>query len=135
MERVPVPPLRGDEFHSMTVLPYLFNYHYEDEDSFPPNAQYETERELRGKVAKEDGGLVLTSSAPIQEVLSSILEAGELANVFPFPCGQGPSSSHGLRQISGPLSHFNPLTVCKYLNAKVYFPLGISSRYFTSILR
>ncbi|XP_026273274.1 serine/threonine-protein kinase STK11 [Frankliniella occidentalis] len=44
LEQVPVPPLRGDELHNMTVLPYLMDYHYvEDPTSVQP--QYYTEHE------------------------------------------------------------------------------------------
>lgn len=48
LEEVPIPPLRGDELHNMTVLPYLMDYHYvEDPGSGQP--QYYTEHERNGK--------------------------------------------------------------------------------------
>uniref|UniRef100_A0A0A9XWP5 non-specific serine/threonine protein kinase n=1 Tax=Lygus hesperus TaxID=30085 RepID=A0A0A9XWP5_LYGHE len=43
LERVPIPPLRGDELHTMTVLPYLYDYHYGDQSS---STQYISERQL-----------------------------------------------------------------------------------------
>ena len=45
LERVPIPPLRGDEWHTMTVLPYLMEHHYGADN----NPTYYTERELNGK--------------------------------------------------------------------------------------
>ncbi|XP_014211652.1 serine/threonine-protein kinase STK11 [Copidosoma floridanum] len=42
LESVPIPPLRGDELHTMTVLPYLMEHHYGAEN----NPTYYTEREL-----------------------------------------------------------------------------------------
>ncbi|KAI5717262.1 hypothetical protein M8J77_002917 [Diaphorina citri] len=41
---VPVPPMKSDELHNMTVLPYLQQYHYGSSDSF--NSTYITERQL-----------------------------------------------------------------------------------------
>ncbi|GLH06674.1 hypothetical protein R5R35_011899 [Gryllus longicercus] len=47
LEFVPVPPLREDEFHSMTVLPYLMEYHYgEDPTASDNQSQYITEHQL-----------------------------------------------------------------------------------------
>ncbi|PNF32712.1 Serine/threonine-protein kinase STK11 [Cryptotermes secundus] len=47
LEYVPVPPLRGDEFHTMTVLPYLMEYHYGDDSATTENhTEYITEHEL-----------------------------------------------------------------------------------------
>lgn len=43
-EAVPIPPLRGNEWHTMTVLPYLMDHHYETDN----NPTYFTERELNG---------------------------------------------------------------------------------------
>lgn len=53
-DHVPIPPLRGDEIHSMTVLPYLFEHHYEPPPSVNDNGQsgshyYYTEHQLNGK--------------------------------------------------------------------------------------
>ncbi|KAG8334863.1 Serine/threonine-protein kinase stk11 [Homalodisca vitripennis] len=45
LEEVPVPPLRGDELHRMTVLPYLINYFYGEDDS-QYSAEYITQRQL-----------------------------------------------------------------------------------------
>lgn len=45
-EEVPIPPLRGDEWHTMTVLPYLMEHHY-GVDNDPT---YYTEHELNGRV-------------------------------------------------------------------------------------
>ena len=47
-ERVPIPPLRGDKWHTMTVLPYLMEYHYESNNG----PTYYTERELNGETTK-----------------------------------------------------------------------------------
>lgn len=47
LEYVPVPPLRGDEFHTMTVLPYLMEYHYGDDSVTTENhTEYITEHEI-----------------------------------------------------------------------------------------
>lgn len=57
LEEVPVPPLRGDEHHSMTVLPYLMYYHYGDDS--PHSTQYITERQLneeQKKLESANGG-------------------------------------------------------------------------------
>jgi len=43
---VPIPPLRGDELHSMTVVPYLIDLHYGGECG--SSEQFITERELKG---------------------------------------------------------------------------------------
>ncbi|KAJ8668063.1 hypothetical protein QAD02_009726 [Eretmocerus hayati] len=42
LEEVPIPPLRGDEWHSMSVLPYLVEHHYGTDDK----PTYFTERDL-----------------------------------------------------------------------------------------
>lgn len=52
LEEVPVPPLRGDEHHSMTVLPYLMYYHYGDDS--PHSTQYITERQLNEEQKKSE---------------------------------------------------------------------------------
>ena len=44
IEEVPIPPLRGDEWHSMTVLPYLIEHHYGVDN----NPTFYTERQLNG---------------------------------------------------------------------------------------
>ncbi|KAF3428367.1 hypothetical protein E2986_05095 [Frieseomelitta varia] len=41
-EEVPIPPLKGHKWHSMTVLPYLMEYHYGGDD----NPTYYTEHQL-----------------------------------------------------------------------------------------
>lgn len=43
-EEVPIPPLKGHKWHSMTVLPYLMEYHYGSDD----NPMYYTEHQLNG---------------------------------------------------------------------------------------
>lgn len=43
-EEVPIPPLKGHKWHSMTVLPYLMEYHYGGDD----NPTYYTEHQLNG---------------------------------------------------------------------------------------
>lgn len=48
LEEVPIPPLRGDEHHSMTVLPYLVYYHYGEDGSH--SSEYITERQLNGNI-------------------------------------------------------------------------------------
>ncbi|XP_063229935.1 serine/threonine-protein kinase STK11 [Bacillus rossius redtenbacheri] len=54
LEFVPVPPLRGDEFHTMTVLPYLMDFHYgdnhnstDDHADFISDHQLQEERKLQ----------------------------------------------------------------------------------------
>lgn len=42
---IPVPPLRGDEWHQITVLPYLVDHYYGEEVE---QVQYFTEHELNG---------------------------------------------------------------------------------------
>ncbi|XP_068899569.1 serine/threonine-protein kinase STK11 isoform X2 [Tenebrio molitor] len=49
---VPIPPLRNDEFHCMTVLPYLFDHYYDTSDA-ANNHQYFTERELNEIMKQE----------------------------------------------------------------------------------
>ena len=49
-EKVPIPPLRGDKWRSMTVLPYLIDHHYNSVD----NPVYYTERELNGKTREKN---------------------------------------------------------------------------------
>lgn len=50
LEYVPVPPLHGDEFNTMTVLPYLMEYHYGDDSATTDNhREYITEHELNGE--------------------------------------------------------------------------------------
>lgn len=44
LEQVPIPPLRGDEQHSMTVLPYLMLDNYGEDSS--NSIEYYTERQL-----------------------------------------------------------------------------------------
>ncbi|CAH1155893.1 unnamed protein product [Phaedon cochleariae] len=43
---VPFPPLKGDTWHNMTVLPYLIDHYYDDPCDSANEAQYFTEREL-----------------------------------------------------------------------------------------
>ncbi|KAJ8981303.1 hypothetical protein NQ317_004040 [Molorchus minor] len=45
---VPIPPLRGDEWHNMTVLPYLIDHYYDDPSEDVNGVQYFTEHELNG---------------------------------------------------------------------------------------
>lgn len=45
--RVSVPPLRGDELRSSTVLPYLDAYHYGTDDM---EQDYYTEHDLTGSL-------------------------------------------------------------------------------------
>ncbi|XP_043463411.1 serine/threonine-protein kinase STK11 [Leptopilina heterotoma] len=42
LEEVPIPPLRGDEWHTMTALPYLMEHHYGTDN----NSTYFTEHQL-----------------------------------------------------------------------------------------
>lgn len=44
-DRIVIPPLRDDPLHSMTVLPYLMDYHYGEDTN---SNQYISERELNG---------------------------------------------------------------------------------------
>ena len=47
LEFVPIPPLRDNELHSMTVIPYLLDYHYGED---PDNPSYMSEHQLNGKL-------------------------------------------------------------------------------------
>lgn len=42
-----MPPLKDDEWHCMTVLPYLFDHFYDSTED-ANNVQYFTERQLNG---------------------------------------------------------------------------------------
>lgn len=44
---IPFPPLKGDEFRSSTVLPYLEAYHYETDRELED--VYYTEHDLNGE--------------------------------------------------------------------------------------
>lgn len=46
---MPIPPLKGDEWHCMTVLPYLMDHYYEENTNqgIDP-VEYITEHELNG---------------------------------------------------------------------------------------
>lgn len=59
---VPIPPLRGDEWHCMTVLPYLVDHYYDEE---PLEEQYFTEHELneRRKELEQNNGTAGTSGS------------------------------------------------------------------------
>lgn len=48
LDQVPIPPLRGDEQHSMTVLPYLMLDNYGEDSS--NSIEYYTERQLNGNI-------------------------------------------------------------------------------------
>lgn len=48
-EKVPIPPLRGDSMHNMTVLPCLFNYH-SCETSSENGEEYVTEKLIKGSI-------------------------------------------------------------------------------------
>lgn len=50
-EKVPIPPLRGDSMHNMTVLPYLFNYHSCETPS-DNEEEYITEKLIKGNKPK-----------------------------------------------------------------------------------
>lgn len=50
---VPIPPLRGDELHSMTVVPYLIDLHYGGECG--SSEQFITERELKEERRAAEG--------------------------------------------------------------------------------
>lgn len=45
---VPIPPLKSDEWHCMTVLPYLVEHYYDTHSSEDGDIQYFTERQLNG---------------------------------------------------------------------------------------
>lgn len=47
---VPIPPLKGDEIHHMTVLPYLMEHYYEESSNqgIEEHVEYITEHELNG---------------------------------------------------------------------------------------
>lgn len=47
LEKVPIPPLRGDSMHNMTVLPCLFNYHSSETPS-ENEEEYITEKLMKG---------------------------------------------------------------------------------------
>lgn len=48
-EKVPIPPLRGDSMHNMTVLPYLFNYHSYETPSDNED-EFITEKLIKGNI-------------------------------------------------------------------------------------
>ncbi|XP_058800756.1 serine/threonine-protein kinase STK11 [Phymastichus coffea] len=50
LEQVPFPPRRGDEWHTMTVLPYLMDHHYGTDN----NINYYTERELNEEARRQE---------------------------------------------------------------------------------
>ncbi|XP_018321147.1 serine/threonine-protein kinase STK11-like isoform X2 [Agrilus planipennis] len=52
-QAVPIPPLRGDEFHSITVLPYLMEHYYECQGSDDGEYEYYTERQLNERRKSE----------------------------------------------------------------------------------
>lgn len=52
--RVPIPPLKGDEWHNMTVLPYLFDHYYETHSNEEGDIQYFTERQLNEERRKHE---------------------------------------------------------------------------------
>lgn len=46
---VPIPPLKSDEWHCMTVLPYLMEHYYEENTNQElEHVEYITEHELNG---------------------------------------------------------------------------------------
>ncbi|CAH1161189.1 unnamed protein product [Phyllotreta striolata] len=45
---VPIPPLRDDALHKMTVFPYLVEHYYHDPNENSSDVQYFTEHELNG---------------------------------------------------------------------------------------
>ncbi|XP_015601385.1 serine/threonine-protein kinase STK11 isoform X2 [Cephus cinctus] len=49
LEEVPIPPLRGDEWHTMTVLPYLMEHHYgvDNDPTYYTEHQLNEERKLQ----------------------------------------------------------------------------------------
>lgn len=48
---VPIPPLRKDEWHSITIVPYLMDHYYGDGVSEEAEeVQYFTEHDLNGKI-------------------------------------------------------------------------------------
>lgn len=49
LHEVPIPPLKDDEWHCMTVLPYLVDHYYDDSAEDPNNVQYFTEHQLNGR--------------------------------------------------------------------------------------
>lgn len=66
LEYVPVPALRGDEFHSMTVLPYLVDYHYGEDPTVSDNqSQYITEHQLNEerKLQEEQNALAVENDS------------------------------------------------------------------------
>lgn len=48
---VPIPPLKDDEWHSMTVLPYLEDHYYDDSTEDASNVQFYTEHQLNGMIS------------------------------------------------------------------------------------
>uniref|UniRef100_A0A1Y1JX30 non-specific serine/threonine protein kinase n=1 Tax=Photinus pyralis TaxID=7054 RepID=A0A1Y1JX30_PHOPY len=52
--QVPIPPLKGDEWHNMTVLPYLVDHYYETQSNQEGDIQYFTERQLNEERRKHE---------------------------------------------------------------------------------
>nr|CAD7445054.1 unnamed protein product [Timema bartmani] len=69
LDFVPVPPLRGDEFHTMTVLPYLMELHYGDD---PNSTEYITEHQLQEERELQELD-AHTAIVPIERRHSSIV--------------------------------------------------------------
>ncbi|RZC42949.1 Pkinase and/or Kinase-like domain containing protein [Asbolus verrucosus] len=70
---VPIPPLRGDEWHRMTVLPYLFDHYYDAADA-ANEAQYFTERELNGIQIKQFFNENLVTLTVSEEMMKNEVE-------------------------------------------------------------
>nr|CAD7199232.1 unnamed protein product [Timema douglasi] len=82
LDFVPVPPLRGDEFHTMTVLPYLMEFHYRDD---PNSTEYITEHQLQEECKLQELD-AHNSIVPIERRHSSIVGGNKRRWRRPISC-------------------------------------------------
>lgn len=63
---VPIPPLKGDEWHNITVLPYLIDHYYTSSNEYLNDDEFYTERELneeRKKSEEQSNGSAQTNQS------------------------------------------------------------------------
>ncbi|XP_023314910.1 serine/threonine-protein kinase STK11-like isoform X2 [Trichogramma pretiosum] len=97
-EFVPIPPLRGDEWHTMTVLPYLLDHHYGTKN----DQIYYTERELNEKRKEEE------EAEMYQQLREQEQEQEQEQEIIEIP-SQNRNKTSNIRQ-SSRLIWKNPLT-------------------------
>nr|CAD7262017.1 unnamed protein product [Timema shepardi] len=112
LDFVPVPPLRGDEFHTMTVLPYLMEFHYRDD---PNSTEYITEHQLQEECKLQELD-AHTSIVPIERRHSSIVGGNKRRWRRPISC-----ISHGKE-----LVHLDPCGWCRNGRGPVVSPTELT---------